>query len=109
MMTALTEQLKLSTCEHDKPYMSAYGANALYKNITRICEKAGLANVGVHGLRKTLASVAFVDAKVGEHELQKIGGWKDNQTMHRVYIQVSDNQVSEAAAQIQAVLDFVKK
>ncbi len=56
----------------------------LYANINKICETAGLPQVGVHGLRHSFASLSH-HLNVPEEEAMEIGGWKDSQTMKKIY------------------------
>lgn len=68
--------------------------NDLYRNVNRVCRNNGLPEVGVHGLRRSIASLGH---KVGmsEHELMELGGWKDYHVMHDLYIAVAASDVKE--------------
>lgn len=68
------------------------------EQVNRVCEKNALPLVGVHGLRRSFASLAF-SAEVGmtEREVMEIGGWDDAQTMHRIYEQISQAQLRRAS------------
>lgn len=58
--------------------------NSIYKAVNSICEREGLPLIGAHGLRHSFASLGhFVG--VPEHEMQLLGGWKDPQTMRKIY------------------------
>lgn len=52
--------------------------------INRVCKRAGLPLVGVHGLRHSFASLAY-HLKMSEIEVMEIGGWSDYQTVHKIY------------------------
>lgn len=69
----------------------------IWEQVNNICEKNGLPQVGVHGLRHSFCSAAF-SAEVGmtEKEVMEIGGWEDFQTMHKVYEHLSDKNRKEA-------------
>ncbi len=56
----------------------------LYANINKICAQSGLPEVGIHGLRHSFASLSH-HLKVPEAEAMEIGGWKDPETMRRIY------------------------
>lgn len=56
----------------------------LYANINKVCTKAGLPEVGVHGLRHSFASLCH-HLNVQEEEAMEIGGWKDVDTMRKIY------------------------
>lgn len=55
-----------------------------YKQINHICRKAELPEVGVHGLRHSFASLGR-HLGMSELEVADIGGWKDLQTMRKIY------------------------
>lgn len=67
------------------------------KRINRVCEKADMPKVGVHGLRHSFASLAY---HLGwpEKVAMEIGGWADDRTMHKIYTHVSQKSVEEASA-----------
>lgn len=58
--------------------------NRPYKVVNRICEREGLPQVGLHGLRHSFASLGH-HVGVPEQEMQILGGWKDARTMHKIY------------------------
>lgn len=60
--------------------------NAVLKQINRACKKAGLPEVGTHGLRHSFASLALSsDVGMTEREVMELGGWSDPQTVHKIY------------------------
>lgn len=63
--------------------------------INTVCRRAGLPEVGVHGLRRSFASLAY-HAGWPERVTMQIGGWSDIQTMHKVYIKLDSTDVSNA-------------
>lgn len=67
----------------DQPYITAH-LNSTYFQINKICEKAGLPKVGMHGLRRTYASLCY---SVGVSALAAMeqAGWSDEQTMNQKY------------------------
>lgn len=69
--------------------------NSVYKAVNSVCRRAGLPEVGVHGLRHSFASLGHAEG-VPEHEMQLIGGWEDAGTMHRIYEHISDAQILRA-------------
>ena len=62
--------------------------NTIWAQINRVCRKAGLPEVGVHGLRRSFASLCY-HLKLGEHETMIIGGWDDYGTVHKVYTKLA--------------------
>ena len=70
----------------------------IWAQINRVCDKNNLPRVGVHGLRRSFASLAF-SSEVGmtEREVMEIGGWDDANTMHKLYEQISKAQLKRAS------------
>ena len=62
---------------------------SLYGQINRICEASGLPKVGIHGLRHSFASLCY-HLGLSEIETMKLGGWADQQTMHKIYTHLSE-------------------
>ena len=62
--------------------------NSLYGGINRICEKNNLPKCGVHGLRRSFASLGY-HLGMSELEVQEIGGWSDHNTVHKIYIKLA--------------------
>lgn len=72
----------------DKPFLHYPSPNVLYVQINRVCEKAGLPKVGVHGLRRSFASLAY-HLGWSEHQTMKVGGWSNTQIIHEIYIKLA--------------------
>lgn len=72
----------------DKPFLNYPSPNVLYVQINRVCEKAGLPKVGVHGLRRSFASLAY-HLGWSEHQTMIVGGWSNTQIIHAVYIKLA--------------------
>lgn len=77
----------------DKPFLPYTSPNVLYTQINRVCDKAGLPRVGVHGLRRSFASLAY---HLGWSEMQtmRYGGWANTQIVHAVYVKLSEMDIS---------------
>lgn len=73
--------------------------NTLYSRINRICEKNSLPKVGVHGLRHSFASLAY-HLGVPERITMELGGWANNQTMHKIYIHIAQSDVTKYATEM---------
>ena len=63
--------------------------NCAYTMVNRVCAKAGLPKVGLHGLRRSFASLGH-HLGIPELEIMAIGGWSDYQTMHKHYMRLAD-------------------
>lgn len=69
-----------------------YSQNSLRYGIKKICETNGLPNVGIHGLRRSFASLAY-HLNIPERITMEIGGWDDPQTMHKIYIYIAQSDI----------------
>ncbi len=76
--------------------------NTLYIQINRICRANGLPEVGVQGLRRSFASLAY-HLGLSEEMTMRIGGWSNIYTMRRIYTKLSDQDIS---AQSKTFQDF---
>lgn len=78
--------------------------NATYKAINSVCRKAGVPEVGLHGLRRSFASLAY-HLGWSERQTMAIGGWSDYTTMHKIYIKLGQDDIADAANKMK---DFYK-
>ena len=76
--------------------------NTTYVAVNRICEAAGLPQVGVHGLRHSFASLAY-HLKWSEATVMREGGWNNSKTVHEIYTHLADQDANE---DIQKMRDF---
>lgn len=80
-------------------YVCTLGADTLYHRVNAICAKAGLPEVGAHGLRHSYASLAFSPSvNLPIKTAMVMGGWDDEVTMMKIYDHVSAKDISDAAA-----------
>ena len=77
-------------------YVVKFHPATILNQVNRVCVKNGLPEVGLHGLRHSFASLAY-HLNMSEKVAMQIGGWADNQTMHKIYTHISQAQVSTAA------------
>lgn len=68
--------------------------NTIYRNINSVCESIGLEKVGVHGLRRSFASLAY-SLKWSTKHTQETGGWKNESTMQKFYIKLASKDKNE--------------
>ena len=73
--------------------------NTHFRRINNICEAAGLPAVGMHGLRHSFASLGY-HLKLSELEIQRLGGWADYQTVHKIYLHLSQADRDAAAEKL---------
>lgn len=74
--------------------------NTLYRNINAVCESIGLEKVGVHGLRRSFASLAY-SLKWSTKHTQETGGWKNESTMQKFYIKLAAKDKNEDVANME--------
>ena len=103
MIPELLAALKAVPQEKRAGNVCVHNPSGLLKQINRVCEKNGLPLVGVHGLRRSFASLAFsADVRMTEREVMEIGGWDDAATVHKIYEQISRKQLETASAKMGA-------
>ena len=73
--------------------------NTLYDQINSACERAGLPKVGVHGLRRSFASLAYhLDWDM--LTTMRVGGWSNDTIVKAVYIKLSGQDVNADVEQM---------
>lgn len=106
MIPRLQELIDASPNLPDEPYIKA-NPNTLYTQVQRVCKKANLPAVGLHGLRRSFASLAY-SLGWGERKTMLIGGWSDFQTMHKMYIKLDSTDIDDAAETMSAFYEKVQ-
>lgn len=81
-----------------------YKANSLYDKINRACRKADLPEVGVHGLRRSFASLAY-HLKWDMMTTMRIGGWDDDKVVREIYTKLSSKDIDK---DVKKMLRFYK-
>lgn len=77
-----------------------------YDSINKVCRENELPEVGLHGLRRSFASLGH-SLGMREEEIMSIGGWDDFQTMHKFYIYLSDLDRKKSANKMSAFYENV--
>lgn len=95
-------QKALEQAEQKGEYIVNFQPGNLYPKINRICDLNGLPRVGVHGLRHSFASLAY-HLKLPEKVAMQIGGWANDQTMHKIYTHLAQEDLQKYA---QSFSDF---
>lgn len=67
--------------------------NTIYNSTNRACRKAGLPEIGAHGLRRSFASLAY-HLNLPEEVTMKAGGWSDIYTMRKIYTKISQKDIN---------------
>lgn len=89
-------QTALENADQHGEFVVAYHPATIMNQINRVCERNGFPKVGLHGLRHSFASLAY-HLQIPEKVAMEIGGWADNQTMHKIYTHISERSVTTAA------------
>lgn len=76
-------------------YLVTMAPDVLRKGINRTCKACGLPEVGIHGLRRSFASLAYHEG-LSERVAAQIGGWTDLQTMHKHYVKIAEKDQAQA-------------
>lgn len=85
-------------------YLVTCDPNTLYYWINKVCKAAGLPEIGVHGLRRSYASLCY-HLGISERVAMQQGGWSDAATMHRHYVKIAERDRQQA---VDALRDFAK-
>ena len=93
--SSLQELIDSSTNAPDEPYVKIC-PNNIYTHLQKVCNRAGLPVIGVHGLRRSFASLAY-HLGWSERKTMLIGGWSDFKTMHGMYIKLDSTDIKAAA------------
>lgn len=64
----------------------------IYNVINRLCRKAGVQEVGVHGCRHSFASLGH-SLSVPINEMMLLGGWDDLATMQQIYTHIGEQEM----------------
>ena len=83
-------------------YVCPIGERSAYFAINRICKKAGLPEIGVHGLRRSAASV-FYHLGISDRVTMQQLGWSELATMHKHYVRIAEKDQNDA---INALKEF---
>lgn len=86
----------LLRAENCGEYVVAYRPDTIMHQVNRVCDRNGFPRVGLHGLRHSFASLAY-HLGMPEKVAMEIGGWANDQTMHKIYTHISRKSVSSAA------------
>lgn len=78
------------------------------RHINRICEKAGLPQVAVHGLRRSFASLCY-HLKWDELRTMSVGGWSDYKTVHDHYLREAQKDKDRNSKKMQRFYKDIEK
>lgn len=92
----LLPQLRDAVVAADKSadLVASWTFNTACRQINRACHEAGLPSIGLHGLRRSFASLAY-HIGMSEEVAMKTGGWADIYTMRKIYTKVSEADIAK--------------
>lgn len=94
MIPRLAEML--AELPRSREHLVCCNPNTIWAQVNRTCRSAGLPEIGTHGLRHSFASLAY-SLGVSEEATMRMGGWKDIQTMRKIYTHISKVDLASAA------------
>lgn len=74
-------------------------------HIERACKKAGVTVCTPHDLRRSFASLGY-HLRWSERAIMAVGGWNSIETVHRIYVKLSEKDVSAAVKTMQNYYGF---
>lgn len=82
--------------------------HTIAERINAACRRAGLPEVGTHGLRHSFASLAY-HLGMSELETMELGGWTDTRTMHGIYTHLASADRLNAKNKLMDFYGFANK
>ena len=68
--------------------------STIRSRIEKVCKKAGLPVCSPHDLRRSFASLGY-HLKWSERTIMAIGGWNDIETVHKIYVKLSQKDINK--------------
>lgn len=99
LIPRVSDLLELAISEHPTGPLITCNPNTMHGQINAVCARAGLPLVGLHGLRRSFASLAY-HLKWTELETMRVGGWSDYRTMRDIYTKLSDRDISDSVVKM---------
>ena len=89
MIPELKAALEAVPAEQHTGRIVKYSPHYVGRAVDLACRRAGVPEVGTHGLRHSFASLAY-HLGLSELETMRLGGWSDAQTMRKIYTHLSE-------------------
>lgn len=86
----------LKAVDNKEGYVINLTGGWICTRINEICSANGLPKVGNHGLRHSFASLAY-HLQMPKKIAMKIGGWADDETMHKIYTHLAQKDIAKQA------------
>lgn len=84
----------VEAADKSNPFVYPRSPSQLWHSINDLCKREGLPEVGVHGLRRSFASLAY-HLGLSEEVTMRTGGWSDIYTMRKIYTKVSEKDLMD--------------
>ena len=95
----LIPRLKELVKDAPEGYLVTVHPSSTYRQINRICKKNDFPEVGWHGLRHSFASLCY-HLRIPELETMSLGGWKDVNTVIKIYTHLSKKDKKKYETQL---------
>lgn len=79
--------------------------NSLHKSINSLCSRLGIPEVGVHGLRRSFASLGY-HLRWSERSIMAVGGWANYMTVHNIYVKLAQDDMNADVKRMQDYYEF---
>ena len=79
--------------------------STITSQIERACKKAGVTVCSPHDLRRSFASLCY-HLRWSERAIMAVGGWNSMETVHQVYVKLSQKDVTAAVKSMQDYYGF---
>lgn len=95
MIPELRDALEAVPPEDRTGRVIPYAPHYIAVLVNKACDRAGVPEVGTHGLRHSFASLAY-HLGMSELETMELGGWSDAGTMRKIYTHLSQSDKVKA-------------
>lgn len=104
----LKDLLSAACEEHPDGPLITCNPNTMHGQINAVCKRAGLPLTGLHGLRRSFASLAY---HLGWSELEttRMGGWSDYRTMRDYYTKLAQKDMSRSVRRMKSFYRIASK
>lgn len=92
----------------DDEYLFKLNPKTIGRWINRVCEKCGLPNVAVHGLRRSFVSLCY-HLKWSETRTMEVGGWTNYKTVHDHYLREAQKDKDKNSKKMQKFYKDIDK
>lgn len=82
----------VEAADKNTDYVVNCNPNTIWNCTNKACRAAGLPEIGVHGLRRSFASLAY-HLGLSEEVTMRAGGWSDIYTMRKIYTKISEKDM----------------